>query len=157
MKKTKKQATGKYFFTQIVLDVHWFNWNDIKRTGLWNFNHKLQDLISKMALELLKNSKPINWDKFFKIAARLPYFFRQNCTLFVFYLSFFLLWIFEYFFFLLFSNTLKNTNPEFQNFPVSKSIAIRKNSKHVFRKNRGILTGMKTELRTSKDIMENDV
>ena len=31
-----------------------------------------------------------------------------------------------------FSNTLNITNPEFQNFPVSKSIAIRKNSKHSF-------------------------
>ena len=42
-----------------------------------------------MALKLLKKSKPINLDKFSKITARLPCFFRQNYTLFFFYLSFF--------------------------------------------------------------------
>ena len=50
---------------------------------------------------------------------------------------FFCTWNFEVLiFFLLFYNTLKNTNPEFQKFPMSKSIAINRNSKHVFRKQR---------------------
>ena len=63
---------------------------------------RFKDLSSTMALELLKNSKPINWDKFSKITARLPYFFRQNYTLFVFDLSFFLyfeFWSTSFFYF----------------------------------------------------------
>ena len=55
---------------------------------------KLQDVNSIMALESIKNSKPIERNKFFKITARLPYFFRQECTLFLFYLSFFVYFVF---------------------------------------------------------------
>jgi len=39
---------------------------------------KVQDLISTMALELLKNIAPINWDKFFKITVSLLYVFVQE-------------------------------------------------------------------------------
>jgi len=66
---------------------------------------KVQDLISIMALKLLKNSKPINCDKFSKITARLMYFFRQNYTRFVFHLSFFCTLNFEV---LIFSTFLKH-------------------------------------------------
>jgi len=108
-----------------------------------------------MALELLKNSKPINYDKFCKITARLLYFFRQNYTLFVFYLSYFLYFEFwSTYFFLLFYNTLTNSNPEFQKFPVSKSITIRQNSQHVLRKQRKPNRNEKQNSRTSKDIIE---
>jgi len=54
---------------QIYLELYNANW-------IMKFKpHKFQDPISTMALELHKNIAPINWDKFFKITARLPYFF----------------------------------------------------------------------------------
>ena len=63
---------------QIYLELYNANW-------IMNFKpQKFQYLISTMALKLHKNSKPINCDKFCKITARLPYFFRQNYTLDVF-------------------------------------------------------------------------
>ena len=69
---------------QIYLELYNANW-------IMKFKpQKVQDLISTMALELHKNSKPINCDKFCKSTARLLYFFRQNYTLDVFHLSFFL-------------------------------------------------------------------
>jgi len=49
---------------------------------------KVQDLISKLALESHKNSALINCDKFFKITAASPYYPCQYCTLIVFDLSF---------------------------------------------------------------------
>jgi len=65
---------------QIYLELYNANW-------IMKFKpKKVEDLISTMALELLKNIAPINWDKFFKITARLPYFLCQNYTLDVFHL-----------------------------------------------------------------------
>ena len=87
--ENKKQNYWKIFLSncawclQIYLELYKANW--IMKLE----PHKVQDLISTMALELHKNSKPINCDKFCKIAARLLYFFRQNYTLNVFHLSFF--------------------------------------------------------------------
>ena len=50
------------------------------------------------------------------------------------FIIFFVLGILMYFFFLIFYNTLKNSNPEFQKFPVNKEIAINRNSQHVCKK-----------------------
>jgi len=46
------------------------------------------------------------------------------------FIIFFVLGILMHFLFQLFYNTLKNSNPEYQKFPVSKSIAINRNSQH---------------------------
>ena len=65
-----------------------------------------------MELELHKNIAPINWDKFCKITARLPYFFVPELhTGRISFIIFFVLGILMYFFFLLFYNTFKNSNP----------------------------------------------
>jgi len=113
---------------EIYLELYNENW-------IMKFKpQKFQDLISTMALELHKNIAPINWDKFCKMTARLPYFLCQNYTLDVFPLSFFLLGILMYFFFLIFYNTFKKSNPEFQKFSVITEIAINRNSQHVFKK-----------------------
>jgi len=69
---------------QIYLELKKANWI-IKFKPM-----KVQDLISTMALESHKNRAPINFDKFCKITATLPYFLCQNYTLDVFDLSFFL-------------------------------------------------------------------
>jgi len=116
---------------------------------------KVQDLISTMALESHKNSAPINFDKFCKITASLPYFLCQNYTLDVFHLSFFLyleFWYTSFFYF--FCNTLKNSNPEFHNFPVITENVINRNSQHIFKKTEETWLEWKTKLRTSKDIIE---
>ena len=38
--ENKNLATGIVYLMQTVLDIHWFNWNDVERTGLWNLNHR---------------------------------------------------------------------------------------------------------------------
>jgi len=132
-----------------VLDVHRFIWNDIKRTGLWNCNHRKSKILAQQwywnYLKIVSQLIEIN---FLKSLPDYCIFFRQNCTLFVFDLSFFL--YFEFLstsFFLLFYNTWNNTNPEFQKFPVSKSITIRQNSLAHFLENRRILTRMKNRIK----------
>jgi len=119
--ENKNRSTGKIFLcklcvtSQIYLELYKANWN-MKLEP-----QKVQDLISTMTLELHKNSKPINCDKFGKITARLPYFFSAELpTERISFIIFFVLGILMYFFFLLFYNTLKNSNLEFQKFPVSK-------------------------------------
>ena len=87
-----------------------------------------------MALELHKNSKPINCDKFCKITARTVFLSPELHTGRISFIIFFVLGILLYFFFLLFYNTLKNSNPKFQKLPVSKEIVINRNSQHVFKK-----------------------
>ena len=71
--KKKNRTTGilcKLCVTlQIYLELKKSNW--IMKFKIM----KVKDLISTMALELLKNIVPINWDKFCKITARLPNFF----------------------------------------------------------------------------------
>jgi len=86
MKKTKIELLE--FFCklcvtlQIYLQLKKANW-------IMTFKPlKFQDLISTMALESHKNIAPINFDKFCKITASLPYFLCQNYTLDVFDLSF---------------------------------------------------------------------
>ena len=88
MKKTKTELLDFFYklcvTLQIYLELYNANW-------IMKFKpQKVQDLISTMALELHKNSKPNSCDKFFKITARLPYFLCQNYTLDVFHLSYFL-------------------------------------------------------------------
>jgi len=130
-RKQKNRTTGIFYFfyklcvtLQIYLELYNANW-------IMKFKpQKVQDLISTVALELHKKSKLINCDKFCKMTARLPYFLCQNYTLDVFHLSFILYLEFWCTFFY----TLKNSNPEFQKFPVSKEIAINRNSLHVFKK-----------------------
>jgi len=96
---------------------------------------KVQDRISTMALESHKNIAPINCDKFFKITATLPYFCaRITHWTYLIYHFFFLFGILTHFFFLLFCNTLKNSNAEFHNFPVITEILINPNSQHIFKK-----------------------
>ena len=73
------------------------------------------------------------------------FFLAELYTFFILFIIFCVLRIFEWFFFIFFYNTLNISNPEFQNFPVCKSIAIRKNSKHFFR-NRWILIGIKNRM-----------
>ena len=123
---------------QTVLDVHWFNWNDIERNGLWNFNHtNFKILAQKWHWNYAKTVSQLIEIKFSKSLRDYRIFFGRNVH-FLYFIYHFLctlnFWVLL--FFLLFSNTLKIKNPEFQNFPVSKSIAIRKNNKHVFRKQR---------------------
>jgi len=120
-----------------VRNVHWFNWNDIKRTGLWNFNHrKFKILAQQWHWNYSKKVSQLIVINFLKSLPDYRIFFSRIAHFLYFIYHIFLLWIFEYFFFLLFYNTLKNTNPEFQKFPVSKSIAINRNSEHVCRKQR---------------------
>ena len=131
---------------QTVLDVHWFNWNDIEWTGLWNFNHtNFKILTQKWHWNYAKTVSQLIEIKFSKSLPDYCIFSAEMYTFCILFIIFCVLWIFEYFFFWIFSNTLKITNPEFQNFPVSKSIVIRKNSKHVFR-NREIVRGKKNRI-----------
>ena len=103
MKKTKNRTTGIFFYKlymtlQIYLELYDANW-------IMKFKpQKVQDLISTMALELLKNIVPINWDKFCKITARLPNFFcvPELHTERISFIIFFVLGILMYFFFLIF-------------------------------------------------------
>ena len=75
--ENKNRTTGKIFLcklcvtSQIYLELYKANLI-IKLEP-----QKFQDLISKMALELHKNSKPINCGKVCKITARLSYFFGR--------------------------------------------------------------------------------
>ena len=126
--ENKKNRTTWKKFRQTVRNVYWFIWNDIKRTGLWNCNHrKFKILAQQWHWNYSKTVSQLIVINFLK---SLPDYriFLGRITLFVFYLSFFLYFEFWSTSFLLFCNTLTNTNPEFQNFPVSKSIAIRQNS-----------------------------
>ena len=93
--ENKNSTIGKYFLcklcvtSQIYLELYKANW--IMKLE----PQKVQDLISTMALELHKNSKPINCDKFSKITARLPYFFGRitHCSYFIYH--FFGTWNFD--------------------------------------------------------------
>jgi len=79
MKKTKTELL-EFFFYKLCVTLHIY-------LELYNANwimklkpQKVQDLFSTMALELHKNNKPINCDKFCKITTRLPYFFSAEIT-----------------------------------------------------------------------------
>ena len=93
---TEKKNSYKLCVTlQIYLELYNANW--IMKFKL----QKVQDLISTMALELHKNSKPINCDKFCKITARLPYFFVPELhTGRISFIIFFEVGILMYFFFI---------------------------------------------------------
>ena len=135
MKKTKTELLENIFFMQTVLDVHWFNWNDIKRTRLRNFKHrKFKILAQQWHWNYSKTVSQLIEINFLKSLPDYRIFLDRIAHFLFLIYHFFVLWILKYLFFLLFYNTLKNTNPEFQKFPVSKSIAINRKSKHVFRK-----------------------
>jgi len=93
MKKTKTELLEFFCKLCVTLQIYLELYN-----AKWNLKikpQKVQDLIATMALELHKNIAPINWDKFCKITASLPYFLCQNYTLDVFHLSFFCTWNFH--------------------------------------------------------------
>ena len=108
---------------------------------------KVQCLSSNLALESHQNSAPLNCDKFFKSIATSPFFFsRQNCTLIVFDLSFFLYFEFWFIFFYLFSNTSIYSDPEFQNLSPTKLIFINNFSQHWFSETEETYYGIKNNI-----------
>ena len=144
MKKTKNRTTEIFFFMQTVLDVHWLNWNDIKRTGLWNFNHRNFKILSKNWH--WNHSKTVRQLIVINFAKSLPdyriFFLAELHTVRISFIIYFVYWILMYFFFSLFFNTSNYLISEFS----SKHRNFDKpNSQHVFMKNRGTYTGMKKQ------------
>ena len=134
MKKKKTELLKKYFCANCVW-LHKFIWNYIKRTGLWNCNHRKFKILSQQGhWNYTKTVSQIIAINFAKSLPDYRIFSAELHTERISFIFFFVLGILMYFFFLLFNNTLKNSNPEFQKFPVSKLIAINRNSQHVFKK-----------------------
>jgi len=116
MKKTKTELLENIFYKlcvtlQIYLELYNANW-------IMKFKpHRVQDLISTMALELHKQVSQLIVINFAKSLPDYRIFFSPELhTGRISFITFFVLVILMYFFFLLFYNTLKNSNPEFQNF-----------------------------------------
>ena len=106
-----------------------FIWNCIKQTGLWNLNHRKFKILSQQwQWNYTKTVSQLIVIKFAKSLPNYRIFFAKLHTGRISFIIFFVLGILMYFFFLLFYNTLKNSNPEFQRFPVSKEISINRNS-----------------------------
>ena len=78
--ENKILATGNFFFfMQTVLDIHWFNWNVVERTGLWNLYHRNFKMLTQyMHWNQLKTVSQLREINFLKSLPDYRIFFGRN-------------------------------------------------------------------------------
>jgi len=132
------EENKKHNYWNFFVNCAWlyrFIWNCIMQNGIWKLNHRKFKILSQQwhwnYTKILRQLIGINFVKSLPVycifCARITHW-----TYFIY--NFFVLGILMYFFFLLFYNTFKNSNPEFQKFSVITEIAINRSSQHIFKK-----------------------
>jgi len=144
MKKTKKTEVLEFYVNCAWL--YRFIWNWRYQTGLWNLKQRKFKILSQQwhwnHTKIVRQLIVINFAKLLPLYR--IFFLPELHTGRIRFIIFFLFWILTHFFFLLFSEFSSN----YWNFNKPKQSA------H-FQENRGnLMENEKTELRTSKDIIE---
>ena len=86
------RVNEEIFFVQTVLDVHRFIWNDIKRTGLGNFNHiKFKILAQQWHWNYSKTISQLIEINFSKSLPDYRIFSAELHTIYILFIIFFVL------------------------------------------------------------------